>query len=116
MVRLLRLHPPGRFAGYATLRAGQLDDARTALSDALRTLPRSAVKQRAVFLADLATVELHAGDLNHACRIAGDAAEQLHQAGYATGADRIREFRAAVDQWKTAQPVRLLDEQLAALS
>jgi transcriptional regulator with XRE-family HTH domain len=104
------------FAGYATLRAGRYDDARSALTEALHSLPRSAVKQRAVFLSDLATVELHGGDLDHACRIAGDAAEQLYQAGYATGADRLREFRAAVDQWKTSRPVRRLDEQLATLT
>jgi hypothetical protein len=104
------------FAGYATLRAGQLDEARAALTDALAKLPRTAVKQRAVFLADLATVELHGGDLDHACRLAGDAADQLHQAGYATGAGRLREFRAAVDRWKTSTPVRTLDEQLAALA
>jgi transcriptional regulator with XRE-family HTH domain len=103
------------FAGYANLRAGQLDEARVALQEALRLLPRSAVKQRTVFLADLATVELHAGDLDEACRIAGDAADQLRHAGYATGAGRLREFRAAVDRWKTSPAVRMLDEQLAAL-
>lgn len=103
------------FAGYATLRAGQLDTARLALTDALATLPRSAVKQRAVFLADLATVALHGGDLDEACRLAADAAEQLHQAGYATGAGRLREFRASVDRWKTSPAVRVLDEQLATL-
>lgn len=104
------------FAGYTTLQAGRLDEARAALADALGSLPRTAVKQRAVFLADLATVELRAGDLDKACGIAGDAADQLRQAGYATGAGRLREFRAAVDPWKTATPVRTLDEQLAALA
>ena len=104
------------FAGYATLRAGRLDDARTALGAALGQLPRSAVKQRAVFLADLATVELRAGGLDKACGIAGDAADQLRQAGYATGAGRLREFRTAVDPWKTSTPVKALDEQLAALA
>jgi transcriptional regulator with XRE-family HTH domain len=104
------------FAGYATLRAGRMDDAKTALTDALAQLPRTAVKQRAVFLADLAAVELSGGDLDHACRLAGDAAEQLHRAGYATGAGRLREFRGSVDRWKTSVPVRTLDEQLAALT
>lgn len=103
------------FAGYATLRADRLDEARADLTGALAKLPRAAVKQRAVFLADLAMVELHAGELDQACRIAGEAAEQLHEAGYATGAGRLREFRAAVDRWKTSTPVRILDEQLAAL-
>lgn len=104
------------FAGYATLRAGRYNDARAELSGALGELARSAVKQRAVFLADFATVELHDGNLDHACKIATDAAHQLHQAGYATGAGRLRELRAALDPWKTTTPVRVLDEQLAALN
>ncbi|MGH3687691.1 MAG: helix-turn-helix domain-containing protein [Pseudonocardiaceae bacterium] len=104
------------FAGYATLRAGRYDDARAELGIALDKLSRSAVKQRAVFLADLATVELHDGDVDCACTIAADAARQLHQAGYATGAGRLRDFRVALDPWKTSTPVRALDEQLAALN
>ena len=79
-------------------------------------LSRSAVKQRAVFLADLATVELHEGDVDHACKIASDAAHQLHQAGYATGAGRLRDFRAALEPWNDTTPVRVLDDQLAALN
>jgi len=78
-------------------------------------MPRTAVKQRAVLLADLATVELRGGDLDRACALAGDAADQLHQAGYATGAGRLHEFRAAVSAWDNSAPVRTLDEQLAAL-
>jgi hypothetical protein len=108
-----RLHG---FAGYATLRAGRYDNARTELSAALGKLSRSAVKQRSVFLADLATVELHEGDVDHACRFAADAAYQLHQAGYATGAGRLRDFRAALEPWNTTTPVRVLDDQLAALN
>jgi transcriptional regulator with XRE-family HTH domain len=104
------------FAGYATLRAGRYDDARAELGSALGKLSRSAVKQRAVFLTDLATVELHDGDLDHACTIAADAARQLHQAEYATGAGRLRDFRAALEPWKTSIPVRSLDEQLATLN
>jgi transcriptional regulator with XRE-family HTH domain len=104
------------FAGYATLRAGRYDDARAELGTALGKLPRPAVKQRAVFLADLATVELHDRNLDHACTIAADAAGQLHQAGYATGAGRLRDLRAALEPWKTTTPVRVLDEQLAALN
>jgi transcriptional regulator with XRE-family HTH domain len=103
------------FAGYATLRAGRLGDAREALTGAVAEMPRTAVKQRAVILVDLATVELQGGDLDRACALAGDAADQLHQAGYATGAGRLHEFRAAVDGWKDSAPVRALDEQLATL-
>ena len=42
-------------------------------------------------------------------------AEQLHQAGYATAAGRLHEFRAAVDPWKNTAPVHALDERLAGL-
>jgi transcriptional regulator with XRE-family HTH domain len=103
------------FTGYATLRAGKFNESRSALTKALGDLPRTAVKQRAVFLADIATVELACGDLDQACAIAGDAAEQLRQAGYATGFGRLRDFRSAVGQWSDSTPVRALDEQLAAL-
>ncbi len=41
------------FAGYATLRAGRHAEAGVELRTALGKLPRGAVKQRAVFLADL---------------------------------------------------------------
>ncbi|MDQ3765416.1 MAG: helix-turn-helix domain-containing protein [Actinomycetota bacterium] len=77
---------------------------RRELGVALGRLSRSAVKQRAVFLADLATVELHDGNLDHACTIAADAASQLHQPGYATGVGRLRDLRVALEPWKTPRP------------
>jgi transcriptional regulator with XRE-family HTH domain len=103
------------FAGYALLRAGKTEEANTELTTAVSRLPQAAVKQRAVFLADIATVQLACGDLDEACRTAGDAAEQLRRAGYAIGLGRLRDFRAAVQRWSDSIPVRALDEQLAAL-
>lgn len=103
------------FAGYATLRAGRPEESRAALTDALGHLPRTAVKQRAVFLADIASVELSCGDLDQACRIAADAVGELQQAGYAIGFGRLRDFRSSVEPWSNSTPVRALDEQLATL-
>jgi transcriptional regulator with XRE-family HTH domain len=103
------------FAGYATLRAGRLDESRSALTAALDQLPGRAVKQKAVFLTDIASVDLACGDLDQACALAADAAQQLHHAGYAVGFGRLKEFRAAVARWSDSTPVRTLDEQLAAL-
>jgi tetratricopeptide (TPR) repeat protein len=103
------------FAGYALLRDGQFEAAKAALTDAAGHLPRAAVKQQAVFLADIATVELAGGDLDQACASACDAAEALRWAGYAMGQWRLREFRRSVDQWADSTPVRALDEQLAVL-
>ena len=103
------------FAGYATLRAGRFEESRTALTGALERMPRTAVKQRAVFLTDIASVDLACGDLDQACAMAGDAAEQLHHAGYAMGFGRLKDFRDSVSRWSDSTPVRALDEQLAAL-
>ena len=104
------------FAGYALLRAGKFEESRTALTTALDELSTAAVKQRAVFLTDVASVELACGDLDRACATAGDAADQLRQAGYAIGFGRLRDLRGALVPWTDSTPVRALDEQLAALS
>jgi transcriptional regulator with XRE-family HTH domain/tetratricopeptide (TPR) repeat protein len=103
------------FAGYALLRDRQFDGSRAALTQAVEHLPRVAVKQRAVFLADIASVELASGELDRACATAGDAADQLRRAGYAVGVGRLRDFRRAVEPWASSTPVRTLDEQLAIL-
>jgi len=103
------------FAGYALLRDRQTGAARAALTDAADHLPRPAIKQRAVFLADIATVDLAVGDLDKACATAGEAADQLRRAGYAVGVGRLRDFRRSVEPWANSTPVRALDEQLAIL-
>ncbi len=103
------------FAGYAMMRDGQLEASRASLADAAGRLPRTAVKQKAVFLADIATVELAGGELDRACASAGEAAEVLRQVGYAHGASRLREFRRSVQPWADSGAVRALDEQLAVL-
>ncbi len=103
------------FAGYALARDGQLEASKASLTEAAGRLPRTAVKQKAVFLADIAAVELAGGELDRACSSAGDAAESLRQVGYAQGVWRLREFRRSVEPWADSKPVRDLDEQLALL-
>lgn len=104
------------FAGYAALQAQHYDQAREALNTALRQLPRGSAKQRAVFLADLATTSLREGDLDAACETAGNAAEELRRAGYATGFGRLREFRAEVHPWSSSRAVTTLDARLATVA
>ena len=103
------------FAGYALLRDGQFEPSKAALTDAAGHLPRTAVKQKAVFFADIATVELAGGNLDQACASASEAADSLRRAGYAVGLGRLREFRRSVERWADSAPVRALDEQLAVL-
>jgi hypothetical protein len=53
-------------------------------------------QQRVLILVDLATAELHSGNLAAACSHAARAAELLHQAAYTVGTTRLRTCRTAV--------------------
>jgi transcriptional regulator with XRE-family HTH domain len=110
-----RLHG---FRGYTLLKVGRADEARQVLTTALAGLPPAAVKQRAVFLMDIASSHISgdAPDVDQACDLAGDGAASLALAGYATAGDRLREFRAQVRPWDHTSAVRNLDERLAELT
>lgn len=107
-------HRLAGFAGYSNLQAGRYGQAATELDNALG-LPLSAIKQRSVFLTDLATVHFHAGDLERACQVAGDATDELCRAGYATGVGRLREFHDLVSSHSSTPAVRVFSERLATL-
>jgi transcriptional regulator with XRE-family HTH domain/tetratricopeptide (TPR) repeat protein len=101
------------FKGFAYLTAGKPDEARTALSEALAGLDTSAVKQRAVFLTDLATIYVHEGEIDKGSELAAEAAVKLTRAGYATSRERLHEFRELVEPWHDRASVKELDERLA---
>ncbi|MER7416693.1 helix-turn-helix domain-containing protein [Micromonospora peucetia] len=105
------------FRGRAFLQLGRPEEARSALAVALRGLGPMAVKQKAVFLIDIASSYL--GDhpqLDQACDLAGDAAATLAMAGYATASTRLQEFRTRLRPWDDATVVADLDERLGALT
>jgi transcriptional regulator with XRE-family HTH domain len=101
------------FKGFAYLKAGKPDEARTALGEALSGLDGHAVKQRAVFLTDLATTYVDEGEVDKGAEVAAEAADALSTAGYATSAERLREFRGLVQPWQDRASVKELDERLA---
>jgi hypothetical protein len=103
------------FRGYSYLTFGRIEESQSSLGRAISALPVRAAKQRAVLLADLATVHLRNRDVDEACRTAGTASAALQQAGYATGADRLRQFRTDVEPWSQHRAVRMLDEQLSTM-
>jgi hypothetical protein len=101
------------FKGFAYLKAGKPEEARTALGEALSGLDDHAVKQRAVFLTDLATTYVHEGEVDKGAQVAAEAADALSTAGYATSAERLHEFRELVQPWHDRASVKELDERLA---
>jgi tetratricopeptide (TPR) repeat protein len=105
------------FRGRALLQLGRSEEARVALRTALRGLGPAAVKQKAVFLLDVASSYLGAApDLDQACHLAVDAAGALAMAGYATASTRLHEFRGQLGPWEHTSAVVNLDERLGALT
>ena len=100
------------FKGNTQLRAGQTTRARDTLNAALDELPPLDSKQRAVMLADLAAVEIAAGNPAEACAHLGHALDQLEQTWYSTAMARIRDVRRALHPWQHELCVRELDDRL----
>jgi hypothetical protein len=67
-------------------------------------------------LIDLATSELHSGDLSASCSPAIRADDLLRHAGYAVGAARMRAIRAATLQPLSNRALRVLDEHVTRIT
>jgi transcriptional regulator with XRE-family HTH domain/tetratricopeptide (TPR) repeat protein len=102
--------------GHAHLQAGHHTAARAALAAGLDQLSPTARRARILVLIDLATAELHVGNLPDACRHAITAADLLQRTRYATGTARLRAFRAAAARPIGPRALRVLDEHLAHLA
>jgi hypothetical protein len=107
-----RLHG---FEGYALLRGGNTLAAVGELQVALASLGPSAIKQRTVFLADLATASVQHGDVDRACDLAIEAATALTTRRYATCVNRLRDFRSTLRPYATSRAVRDLDRVMVEL-
>jgi transcriptional regulator with XRE-family HTH domain len=103
-------------AGHVHLQAGHHTAARAALAAALDQLPPTARRARILALTDFAMTELHADNVPDACRHAITAADLLNRTTYATGATRLRAFRAAAARPISPRALRALDEHLARLA
>ncbi|MGH3779021.1 MAG: helix-turn-helix domain-containing protein [Pseudonocardiaceae bacterium] len=101
--------------GHVLLRAGDHSGVREALTTALDELHPTDRRQRVLVLVDLATAELHSGNLPAACFSAIQAAVLLHQAAYAVGTNRLRAFRAAAQPLNSGA-LRALDEHLSRIA
>lgn len=112
---LLLSYAPAHLAaatGHVYLQAGDHTAARTTLTVALDQLPGTARRARILTLIDLATAELHAGNLSNACRHATTAADLLHRTPYTTGTTSLRAFRTLAAQPLSPHALRALDDHL----
>jgi tetratricopeptide (TPR) repeat protein len=102
--------------GHIHLQAGNHTAARAALAGALDQLPPTARRARILVLVDLATAELHVGNVPDACRHATAAADLLRRTSYAIGTTRLRAFRVVAARPIGPRALRILDEHLAQLA
>ncbi|MFJ9771259.1 transcriptional regulator [Kitasatospora sp. NPDC101157] len=109
----VRLHA---FRGNTELVAGLIPQARTTLEQTLADLPDTDGKQRTVVLADLAAVEAAAGEPDLACALLEQALDQLAVTWYATGMERVRDARRALNPWQDSAAVRRVDDRLYSWS
>lgn len=100
------------FKGNTQLRAGHLPQARRTLVDVLEDFPSEDRKQRAVVLGDLAAVEAADSNPEAACDYADQALDQLAVTWYATGMERVRDARRALQPWAEQERVQRLDDRL----
>lgn len=106
---------PTRLAGFkgnTLLIAKRGREARETLVQVLADLPEDAVKQRAVYLADLAAASVLENNPEQACAHLEDALDHLGRTWYATAMDRIKAVRQSLRQWDSLPAVRTLDDRL----
>ena len=102
--------------GSVLLRAGDYSDAREVLTAAVGDCRRIGRRQHVLVLVDLATAELHSGNLPTACSLATQGADLLQQAAYAVGTARLRAFRTASQRSLNSKALRDLDEHLTRIA
>jgi hypothetical protein len=98
--------------GRVLLSGGDHSRAREVLTAAVGDLRATQRRHRVLILIDLATAEMHSGNLAAACSHATQAAELLQGATYAVGVARLRAFRAAAQRFLNGRALRSLDEHL----
>jgi tetratricopeptide (TPR) repeat protein len=82
-----------------------------AFQTGLATLDASS-KIRARLLTGLATAHVRQGEIEQACRTAGEALRIATRTRTALGLQQVRDVRRQLERWHDSRAVRELDEQL----
>jgi ATP/maltotriose-dependent transcriptional regulator MalT len=102
--------------GHIFLRSGDHSHASEVLTPMVGDSRLAERRLRVLILIDLATAELHSGNLAAACSHVTQAAALLRQAAYAVGTVRLRAFRTAAERPLSSAALRALDEHLIRIA
>ena len=100
------------FRGNTLLIAGRGREARQALEQALNELPEESIKQRTIYLADIAAAAVLERTPEAACEYLKEALDLLGKNWYATAMDRVKSVRQSLREWDSLPAVRALDDRL----
>jgi tetratricopeptide (TPR) repeat protein len=97
--------------GLCYVRLRRFDDAKAAFKTGLARLDASS-KIRARLLTGLATVHVRQGEIEQACRTAGEALRIATRTRTALSLQQVYDVRRQLERWQDSRAVRELDEQL----
>ena len=97
--------------GLCYVRLRRFDDAKAAFQTGLARLDDSS-KIRARLLTGLATVHVRQGEIEQACRTAGEAWRIATRTRTALSLQQVYDVRRQLERWQDSRAVRELDEQL----
>jgi hypothetical protein len=98
-------------SGQAALRLRRFAEAEAQLRAAVAGFEPDCVRERALFMCDLAKARFGAGSLDQACATAGEAAVVIRRLNSTRDRHRLREFRQAVDRYAGTAAVRQFDDK-----
>lgn len=100
------------YRGVCYVRLEQPKHALDILSTSLAQLTPQAERRHARILADMATAQAQLGEVEEACRLAGEALTVAQRVRHDAVMPRLQRFREAVTPWQEHVAVRQFDEQL----
>jgi tetratricopeptide (TPR) repeat protein len=100
------------YRGVCYVRLGQPHQALAILGDSLAQLGPQAERRRGRILADMATAHAQLGEVDEACRLAGEALAVSQRAQHSVVVPRLQRFRVTISPWQDHTAVRRFDEQL----
>ncbi len=100
------------FKGNTLMIAGRGREARETLERVLADLPEESIKQRTIYLADIAAAAVLERNPEQACTHLEEALDLLGRNWYATAMERVKAVRQSLREWDSVPAVRNLDDRL----
>jgi len=103
------------YKGVCYVRLHQPEAAQRVLFESIASMGDTRLRHKSITLVDLAMTYIQLGEITEACREAEQALVIMAHTRSPRTFDRVLDLRDELEQWKTEQSVKNLDEQIATL-